>query len=243
MKRKQYFSLIELLVTIAVIAILAGLLLPALNSAREKASEISCKNNLKTMGVAGIGYAADNDDWMVPCHTKLYTETYLYQYLWVTLLIPYGAPFSADRTAATVHDCPSDNRRDTGSDYGINIWVDGWYSPEHPQSWKHMLRRYSQFSNGSRLPFIGENGGLWNNKYQKNTQFAFVHGGIDNRVLDINQTDEWTIQRALTLRGRANILFIDSHVEGRTFPGVFTRNSDEHFLHDNNNVPDGTLYF
>ena len=85
--------------------------------------------------------------------------------------------------------------------------------------------------------------GLWNNKFQKNTQFAFVHGGIDNRVLDINQTDEWTIQRALTLRGRANILFIDSHVEGRTFPGVFTRNSDEHFLHDNNNVPDGTLYF
>lgn len=56
---KWYFTIIELLIVVAIVAILAALLLPALNRARERAHKLKCQNNIKQGGCISIFYAGD----------------------------------------------------------------------------------------------------------------------------------------------------------------------------------------
>jgi len=105
MKRKYAFTLMEMLVVIAVIAILAALLFPAISAAKARAKRMACLNNLRQISLGMRMYADDHHDTLPNTPS---TNSPLHWYGYKALMKSYvginSVPSSQDRVFA----CPND---------------------------------------------------------------------------------------------------------------------------------------
>ena len=138
MKRSPHlFTLIELLVVIAIIAILAAILLPALNSARERGRAAGCLSNLNSIGKWSMMYNDDFEGYMCRGNTGIDDSTKNRTFQSVLHALYGGASYVANQVkdaGATVWACPSEQMywKDVAAgsseyigNYAINSYVTG----------------------------------------------------------------------------------------------------------------------
>lgn len=111
--KENSFTLIELLVVIGIIALLMGVLMPALGKARSSALRTTCRSNLKSIGLAFRMYLDNNDDIM-PIATNM-PSLKLNNYPPITTFL---LPYLSDPKA---FECPSDRGQltTTGQKYFV----------------------------------------------------------------------------------------------------------------------------
>lgn len=202
--KKSIFTLIELLIVIAIIAILAGMLLPALNKAREKARQIQCVNNLKQIGTSLAMYLGDNNQICPPMFYNAWQHP-----LWFESMEGVLPGKNTDGYYnGTVLCCPSITKNVDNAGYGCNErWIGhggdaadngGMFTHygEHPAFNVGRVRNPSEFVS------IMDSRGFW---YVKSEEFA---NSAKDRENDIptpfpGQHGEMS-----------NFLFVDGHSTG-----------------------------
>lgn len=203
------FTLVELLVVISVIAILASLLLPALQKAKLKAKQIECVSGLKQIGVGFAGYANDYNCWVPRSKDSaitVYLNDFWFHKISRYLEIKRTVVYTDEKTCG-IFKCPawSPGSIYPGLSYVVNYYVAGPAGSTYSKYYNQLTR----VSKPGSIVLIADG---TNESFVVNRNYAF--GGVLNYGFS---------KRHLS---KTNILFCDMHVgsNGLVYPDDLGKN-------------------
>ncbi|QQE11928.1 prepilin-type N-terminal cleavage/methylation domain-containing protein [Planctomycetota bacterium] len=237
-KTERGFTLIELLVVISIIALLIGILLPALGAARRAAQSISCASNMRQIGTAFYAYIVETDGVYVQHTSSVPGTAKNFDGTWDYYLRPFLAGAKAlptDLQELEILACPSDEviREEFGKynlledqvfarSYTANGVDDDTYSHFGIMTTMKYSDNLKSKIDGELVPNVIKDTDVMNPSgtiafrefhHSKNRQMIFGNGmkpgWDDNKVYDENFVRNNCLHNNQTM----NIVFCDGHVE------------------------------
>lgn len=222
---RKMFTIIELLIVISIIAIIASILLPALNMVREKSRSINCTSNLKQIGLAFLQYANDYGDLVLYMkNLQSWPRDILKNDGYVTNTTYLNASLGYLPRKAAI--CPSDpggwkeyddfNRLWYGM-YGMAEWISnmGW-----KEDYARQLGNFRVSANGNKERCYA----LKQMKSPARTQAAgdtyYLPGNTGSCLFGNGSTSNSNYSRRHL--GKGNMLFYDGHVETMSKQGLLS---------------------
>ena len=208
---KKDFTLVELLIVVAIIAILAAMLLPALSKALERGRSVTCLSNLKTLSMVHQDYAGSFDDFMMPVKwdsvnygTKEGKDTYWNGYIAYFGNVPLETLYCPTMriTAATVFNNQKKNLNALQEKAGAGSWeYNGYGKSKTAGGHNHhpTIGRMSQTVHPSSSILLGESDGAAD-RFMANV-ISYQQNETSNQLYPFHD-------------GTTNILWVDGHTSG-----------------------------
>ena len=158
------FTLVELMVVIAIIAILAGILLPALGRAKERGRTVACMNNSRQLILAWRLYAEDHDDVLVTANSVKGLETWMTGWLDFNSAIPDNFDIEQDIVPSPLYKylnnpkvfkCPNDRSGRVRS-MSMNSWMGGPRWKKSGKEWRVYTHLDTIDNPSDRFVFVDE---------------------------------------------------------------------------------------